>query len=228
MHRLWVRLVLGLTLVYTGVLGVLLATASAAPSGYHAELAQFLGSAECRGGAAPCWQGIHVGASTRDEALAVLRNLRWIDQATLTESTYSVSWRWATASQAFLSPDTYSRIEFSRDEDRVFSVLLYGLQIAAGDLWVSGGSLSQMRLYPQIYGNGMTPPPPGYGIIAYAPTLSANVFALLDCPVYPDQLWNTVITRLMYSSIGYAWDEPFLPGELYGQIYECQPRYDPT
>lgn len=228
MRRASARIILLLTLLLTGVLGMVLALASTVPSQYHTELAQFLVSPDCQGTLSPCWQGIRVGDSTRAEVLAVLRNLRWVDQETIEENLYGVSWRWLSGTARFLTLQEFNRIEFDRDEGSVYYILLYGLQIYLGDLWAVGGMISSANLYVQHYSSMMTPPPPGFGIAGYAPTISANVFALVRCPLYPAHLWNTVITRLTYSSTAYGSSAPFLPGELYGQIHECQPQYDPT
>jgi hypothetical protein len=123
----------------------------------------------------PCWQEIRPGISTAEEAVALLRQNRWVIGVTAHE--HEIEWLWSGSQPDLVSANEPGRIVLKNQ--RVFAILI-PVNIHLGDLYFLYGS-------PHWNSTGH-----GQGKAHLSLTYPAeylNVSVLLDCPVTRSTLW---------------------------------------
>jgi hypothetical protein len=150
----------------------------------------FVSSSNCR---MPCWQGIHPGQTTSQQALAILQNHRWIrnllvrgDMAAGNPGT--ITWTWSGAQAAPLGPDhlggrilvMHNTVEYVR----------FSTTLRFGDIWMEfdqpeqgrlvgpSQTASRLEVYHQASYRGGT----------------LLVEATLACPAHYEALWYATVT----------------------------------
>lgn len=167
--------------------------------------------------AVPCWQGIRVGVTTRDEALALLRQHPWIGE--VFEGAQHISWRWSGVQPALFDESQYGLLGFSGG---VVQQVRLQTRVAFGDIWTLFASPNAMLMVRPARNTA-------YQIVSYErPQGPVQVISSLSCPVKPARFWASTTTL----SLGQVWTTEALngrPSDLYEQtnwwqrLYHCRP-----
>lgn len=102
--------------------------------------------------ARPCFMGILVGVTVRDEALAVLAAHPWVDE--ISESGTVISWSWSGAQPGLIDASQDGLISLSSNgRTRQMRILT---RMEFGDVWLSQGAPGQpqYRLPDQLFYRG--------------------------------------------------------------------------
>lgn len=134
------------------------------------------------GSETPCWQGIYLEQTTREQALAILRAHPWIGQ--IFEANASISWRWNGQQPPIYHPDQDGILRV--EGDRVIQ-LRVRLRIGIGDVWLASGPPERVRLVRPVSLSGMYQ-------IAYYDRAGMYFTSALNCPLPTDQFWDTDVT----------------------------------
>jgi len=127
---LWTLKASGLALMLSAAL-IWLLPAHAPPASAEAVIALLTPD----GCAPPCWAGIRVGATTREEALTLLAANPWIGQVFSSEQ--QISWRWSGAQPALIDGERDGLIGLGGG---VVQRIRLQTRIRFGDLWALYGA----------------------------------------------------------------------------------------
>src|SRR5215207_1071315 len=138
-----------------------------------------------RGCAMPCWGGIQPGATTREEAVALLEGNVWVSE--VYPSLTAVDWVWSGSQPAFFdtsSPTFQGRMELTDWEspNTTIASVVMRTHLTFGELWLALGQPD--RLYLLAANNG------SLVHLAVYDQYDLYVFNFLSCPVTPAQFWN--------------------------------------
>lgn len=153
--------------------------------------------------AALCWQGIHIGQTTRSEALAILRAHPWIGD--IFETALTISWRWNGQQPALIDGE---RDGLVRIEGGIVRQIRMQTRATFGDLWLAYGP-PDSALLVRPFSLSST-----YQIVQYS-ELGFHLVFTAGCPTLPARLWRATTTFGM----GDMWLTETLHGEPF-DIYE--------
>jgi len=130
----------------------------------------------------PCWQGIYLQQTTRDEALALLRDHPWIGQ--IFAANAAISWRWSGQQPPIYNPDQDGILRI--EGDRVIQLRIQ-LRVGLGEVWLAFGPPSRVRLVRPVSLSGMYQ-------IAYYDAAGVYFTSALNCPLPPSRFWQSYVT----------------------------------
>lgn len=201
MHLLpWILKVGGLALALSIALLWLLPTA--APPASAAAIIALLTPETC---APPCWAGIRIGVTTREEALALLAANPWVGQVFSSEQ--QISWRWSGAQPALIDGERDGLIGLGGG---VVQRIRLQTRIRFGDLWTLYGAPDDTLMVRLISSRSSA-----FQIARYD-AISAQAISTFRCPVDPASFWNATVTIGM----GDVWTTEALNGVRFNIYHE--------
>ncbi|MBI1258684.1 MAG: hypothetical protein GC204_14545 [Chloroflexi bacterium] len=182
MIRVWLWLVAALTVVFALMISVI----QAQPRSDEAVRDLFAVSSTC---AAPCFMGIRPGVTTRDEALAILRQHRWV--RFVNPSATSISWTWNGSQPALIDGYAALQLDVQQTVTQIKLVLDYPL---GNFLSVFGSPAHQAQMIASATSTH------GYLLVfdGFYSQLSAEIETITSCPLKS-------ATDLWYSTVSIIW-----------------------
>jgi hypothetical protein len=175
---LWTLKASGLALMLSAAL-IWLLPAHAPPASAEAVIALLTPD----GCAPPCWAGIRVGATTREEALTLLAANPWIGQVFSSEQ--QISWRWSGAQPALIDGERDGLIGLGGG---VVQRIRLQTRIRFGDLWALYGAPDDTLMVRLISSRSSA-----FQIARYN-AISAHAISTFRCPADPAAFWNATVT----------------------------------
>jgi hypothetical protein len=212
------RITIMCAVVWLGALGII----RARPYTDHAAQGLF-DTADCppnpdaADGRYPCFMGILVGVTMRDEAMAVLQGHPWVRD--VYESGTVISWSWSGQQPDLIDAGQDGLISLSMSgRTRQMRILT---RLEFGDVWLSQGAPDSALLVRPVSRST------AYQISYFA---EANVQAIttLNCPARPAHYWNQPVSL----GRGELWNTEYINGvefsiyqqpAWWGQLRRCRP-----
>jgi hypothetical protein len=132
--------------------------------------------------AAPCWQGIVVDVTTREEATRILEADSWVDR--VYQTPLAVTWSWNGSQPALINSAQDGLLQIGGGIVRQIRIQT---RIPFGDVWLALDRPDDARLLHPIT------PHSAYQIAAYEDAGIQSISAF-DCPVKPPTFWQATIT----------------------------------
>lgn len=131
---------------------------------------------------APCWQGIVVDVTTRDEAVRILSANPWVEHVYQTR--LALTWSWNGSQPALINSAQDGLLEIGGGVVRRIRI---PTRILFGDVWLALDRPDDARLLHPIT------PYSAYQIAAYE-AVGIQSISAFDCPVKPPTFWQATIT----------------------------------
>jgi hypothetical protein len=174
-----ISLLIKLALALVGLTALLLGMVRAYPA-HDDDLRRVLLPAP--GCPAPCWQGIVVDVTTREEATAILEADPWVKQ--VYQTPLAVTWSWNGSQPALINGAQDGLLQIGGGVVRQIRIQT---RIPFGDVWLALDRPDDARLLHPIT------PRSAYQIAAYEEVGIQSISAF-DCPVKPPLFWQATIT----------------------------------
>jgi hypothetical protein len=129
----------------------------------------------------PCWQGIEIGVTTREEATRILETHPWVAQVFHTR--LAVTWRWNGSQPAIFNSAKDGLLQIGGNVVRQLRIQTL---IPFGEVWLVLGRPDDARLVRPFTRYS------AYQIVGY--DLGIQVISSMSCPVEPKILWMAPIT----------------------------------
>ncbi|MEP7291026.1 MAG: hypothetical protein ABI835_04550 [Chloroflexota bacterium] len=137
-----------------------------------------LPSPEC---ASPCWQGIEIGVTTRQQATEMLEAHPWVAQ--VYQTSLAVTWRWNGKQPARFNGDKDGLLQIGGGVVRQIRIQTL---IPFGDVWLLLDRPDDARMVQPVSRFS------AYQIAAY--NVGIQAISTVDCPVTPETFWAATIT----------------------------------
>ncbi|MBW4437778.1 MAG: hypothetical protein KME04_11625 [Pleurocapsa minor GSE-CHR-MK-17-07R] len=171
--------------------------------------------------ARPCFMGILVGVTVRDEALAVLAAHPWVDE--ISESGTVISWSWSGAQPGLIDASQDGLISLSSNgRTRQMRILT---RMEFGDVWLSQGAPDSALLVRPVSRSTAYQ-------ISYFTEANVQAITTLDCPSTPTEYWSQQVSL----GRGELWNTEYINGvefSIYNQpawwtnLRRCRPMRGP-
>jgi hypothetical protein len=137
------------------------------------------------GCAMPCWAGIQPGATTPDEAVALLQENAWVSE--VYPSLNAVDWVWSGSQPSFFdtSSQTFQgRMELTdwQSPNTTIANVVMRTNLTFGKLWLALGRPDRLHLLAQNDKSIVH--------LAHYERYDLYVYSFLSCPVTPAAFWN--------------------------------------
>jgi hypothetical protein len=191
-----VKNTLALYLLLTGLVGLIQAS-----SGEKTALRElFTPPAGCP---APCWEGIQIGVTNKDEALTILNSHPWIGQ--IFSSDTQISWRWSGLQPALLDGQRDGLIGL---RSGVVRLLRLQTHVQFGEFWALLDQPDDALLVRPLTRFSAFQ-------IAQYDEAAIQVISAVNCPATPVEFWSSNATLGM----GEVWTSEAINGidfDVYG------------
>lgn len=157
------------------------------------------------GCAPPCWAGIRIGVTTREEAVTLLEASPWVGQVFSSEQ--QISWRWSGAQPALIDGERDGLIGLGGG---VVQRIRLQTRIRFGDIWTLYGAPDDTLMVRLISSRSSA-----FQIARYD-AISAQAISTFRCPVDPAAFWNATVTIGM----GDIWTTEALNGVRFDIYHE--------
>jgi hypothetical protein len=148
------------------------------------------------GCSAPCWQGIQLGVTTKDEALTILNNHPWIGQIFIGDT--QISWRWSGHQPALLDGQRDGLIGL---RGGVARLLRLQTRVQFGEFWALLGRPDGALLVRPLTRYS------AFQIVEYEDA-AILVISAVNCPATPVDFWSSTATLGM----GEVWTSEAING----------------
>lgn len=222
MFAVFMRLALALWLILCLIVGVL----SALPtqdSNAFSDLKAFLLAPDCRGSQTPCWLGIRLGETHRQDAAARLGAHPWVEAVRFIDSANALEVSWNARAPIFLPKNLAAPayIRFSANDQTAVSIALR-VNIPTADFWALAGRPQHLHSQAPVIvatpsrtpAAGSTMPTPthdDWGYTAshngYYPWLRLNATISSPCAEEALEFWDGSVVQIHYGS--YQQQMPF-------------------
>jgi len=172
------RLILKPLLLLVVLCAVLIGAAYSQPADLSALGGLILPDAAC---ASPCWQGIEIGVTTRQQAMELLEVHPWVAQ--VYQTALAVTWRWNGSQPPLFNGEKDGLLQIGGGVVRQIRIQTL---IPFGDIWLLLDRPDDARVVQPVSRFS------AYQIAAYSVGIKA--ISSMDCPVTPESFWTGHIT----------------------------------
>ena len=130
----------------------------------------------------PCWQGIRIDVTTRQEATALLQASPWVEH--VYQTPIAVTWHWNGKQPPQIDGTKDGLLQLAGN---IVTQIRIQTLIPFGDVWLLLDRPDDARLAQPLTRLS------AYQIAAYE-TVGVEAMSTFDCPVTPSELWSATIT----------------------------------
>jgi hypothetical protein len=172
------RLIIKPLVLLVALSAVLIGVAYSQPADRSALGVLILPDAACR---TPCWQGIEIGVTTRQQAMDLLEAHPWVAQ--VYQTSLAVTWRWNGSQPALFNGEKDGLLQIRGGLVRQIRIQTL---IPFGDAWLLLGRPDDARIVQPVSRFS------AYQIAAY--NVGIQAISSMECPVTPENFWSGHIT----------------------------------